>query len=62
MKEIKNPVEDKKKDEYGDKFYHVKRGGGCYTYPYYMRASSRNYDDPTSRYNYIGFRIVRNQK
>jgi formylglycine-generating enzyme required for sulfatase activity len=37
----------------------VLRGGAWYDYPFYVRASGRNWDDPESRSDYVGFRCVR---
>ena len=53
---MKNPIEDNKRS------YRVFRGGYWRRYPYYMRASFRDDDDPTYRYNYLGFRIARNKQ
>ena len=62
MKEIKNPIKDEKKDEYGDKFYHVYRGGGWYDYVRDVRVSYRYYYTPAGTSYDLGFRIVRNKK
>ena len=38
--------------------YRVFRGGSCGSYPQDCRASYRNYDSPTYRGNYLGFRVA----
>ena len=50
-----NPIEDKKGS------VRVYRGGSWFSLPFYVRASYRDFDDPTSRYDGLGFRIVRNK-
>ncbi|MDC8772788.1 formylglycine-generating enzyme family protein [Roseateles albus] len=37
----------------------VRRGGSWHTWPFYARASYRNYNEPSSRYTLLGFRVVR---
>lgn len=41
-----------------DAHLRVRRGGAWHTAPIYARASFRNYNDPTSRYLNLGFRVV----
>ena len=61
-KEMKNPVADEKEDKKGYMSWRVYRGG-CWSYvPKGERVSNRNFDTPTSRVCYIGFRIVRSKK
>ena len=37
----------------------VRRGGSWHTWPFYARASYRNYNASSSRYTLLGFRVVR---
>ena len=37
----------------------VRRGGSWHTWPFYARASYRNYNAPSTRYTLLGFRLVR---
>lgn len=37
---------------------HVNRGGGWYDSPQYCRVAFRDSDDPTDRFNDVGFRLV----
>ena len=42
--------------------YKVKRGGCCHSYPTYARSASRFGPGPGYRYNFLGFRLARNDK
>ena len=37
----------------------VRRGGSWHTWPFYCRASFRNWNTPQTRYVLVGFRVVR---
>jgi len=37
--------------------YRVRRGGYCADDSYYLRCSGRNYHDPITAYNNLGFRV-----
>lgn len=38
---------------------HVRRGGSWHTWPFYARASYRNWNSAQTRYTLVGFRLVR---
>lgn len=38
---------------------HVRRGGSWHTWPFYVRASYRNWNSAQTRYTLVGFRLVR---
>jgi formylglycine-generating enzyme required for sulfatase activity len=52
-----SPVVDPQGPATGD--VKVRRGGSWHTWPFYARASYRNYNAPSSRYTLLGFRLVR---
>lgn len=39
----------------------VRRGGSWHTWPFYARASYRNWNAPDTRYTLVGFRLVREE-
>ena len=51
---VKNPI-------FQSSSYRLFRGGYWSLYPYYLRPAWRNYDPPSGRGNYVGFRIFRTQ-
>jgi sulfatase modifying factor 1 len=53
----KSPAVDPQGPASGD--VRVRRGGSWHTWPFYARASYRNYNAESSRYTLLGFRLVR---
>jgi formylglycine-generating enzyme required for sulfatase activity len=56
----KSPVEDPQGPKTGK--VRVRRGGSWQTWPFYCRASFRNWNTPETRYPLVGFRVVREHK
>ncbi len=52
-----SPVDDPQGPAEG--YIRVRRGGSWHTWPFYMRSSYRNYNDPDTRYLLLGFRVLR---
>jgi formylglycine-generating enzyme required for sulfatase activity len=63
MKDSTNPVEEKDKKNVGRNisFDHVIRGGGWGYAPNYLQASLRYNNSPAIRFNFFGFRLVKNK-
>jgi len=52
-----SPVDDPQGPEGGE--VKVRRGGSWHTWPFYARASFRNWSTPQTRYTLVGFRLLR---
>jgi sulfatase modifying factor 1 len=56
----KSPVDDPPGPKNGK--VRVRRGGSWQTWPFYCRASFRNWNTPETRYVLVGFRVVRERE
>ena len=53
----RSPVDDPQGPADGE--VRVRRGGSWHTWPFYARASYRNWNAPDTRYTLVGIRLVR---